>query len=177
MMIDSILSVMNRKGDIPTDAELSEDVLSINCRKCSKVPDFRSPNCLRCMIHHISLRGNAERIRLRTSKDIELFGPAAEALCELAVFYGSAAPIHKNKDGRSCSECANSCSKLMEIAWSGFPDPNFDSARGRLMSFRPTDSRCNICIQKTYRALDQAEFGINNLKKRISVESARTGGI
>jgi hypothetical protein len=65
----------------------------------------------------------------------------------------------------------------MEVVWSGFPDPNFDSARGRLAAFHPTDGRCNSCIQKTYRALDQAEHGIKNMKKRISIEEARTGGI
>ena len=176
MEIRSIFSAMSKRHSDAANAELTENVLSINCRKCSKAPDIRSSGCMRCMIHHISQQGSAERIRLRTSKDLELFGPAAEALCEVAVFY-RAASMSMNGGGKSCSNCANSCSKIMEIAWSGFPDPNFDSARGKLMSFRPADSSCNLCIQKTYRALDQAEHGMNNLKKKISIETARTGGI
>jgi len=170
-----MLFTTKQKNADTTFAELTEDVLSINCRICSKVPDIKSPGCLRCMIHHASQQGSAGRIRLRTSKDLELFGPAADAICEVAVFYRSAVPAASG--GKSCSNCNNSLPKIMEIVWSGFPDPNFDSARGRLMSFRPTESRCNLCIQKTYRALDQTEHGINNLKKKISIETARTGGV
>jgi len=168
--------VIKKKNNDTADAEIAEDVLSINCRNCSKVPDVRSPGCMRCIIFHISRNGNAERIRLRTSRDLELFGPATEILCEMAVFYGSV-NTNKSNSGRSCSDCSNSHSKIMEILWSEFPNPNFDSARGRLMSFRPEDSRCNLCIQKTYRALDQAEHGMNNLKKKITLETARTGGV
>jgi hypothetical protein len=177
MELESIISAISKKKTESADAELEEDVLSINCRKCKTAPDFRSPGCLKCIIHHISQQGNAGRIRLRTSKDMEIFGPAAETLCELAVFYRSTSlSIHKD-DGKSCADCNNSCSRIMDIAWSGFPDPNFDSARGRLAMFRPSDTKCNLCIQKTYRALDQAEHGVDNLKKKISIESARTGGI
>ena len=176
MEIDSILSIVNRKPIETTSAELTDNVLSINCRKCSKVPDVRSPVCMKCMMHHISQHGNAERIRMRTSRDLELFGSAAETICELAVFYRMSA-AGTNKGGRSCSDCSNSCSKIMEMIWSGFPDPNFDSARGRLAAFRPSESGCNVCIQRTYRAIDQAEYGINVLKKKISIETARAGGV
>jgi len=175
MEIKTILLAMNRKNIDTVSAELTEDVLSINCRICSKVPDIGSSGCMRCMIHHISQQGSAGRIRLRTSKDLELFGPAADALCELAVFYGSAA--NNNNGSKSCSDCNNSCHKIMEALWSGFPEINFDSARGRLMSFHPADSRCNLCIQKTYRALDQTEHSMKALKKKISIETARMGGI
>ncbi|MCL2317569.1 MAG: hypothetical protein FWC44_00730 [Methanomassiliicoccaceae archaeon] len=170
------LAITNKKTET-ADAELTEDVLLINCRKCSSVPDIRSTGCLKCMIHQISEKGSAERIRLRTSKDIEIFGSAAETLCELAHLYRSTAYQMKKEGNRSCSDCNNSCPKIMEIVWSGFPDPSFDSARGRLSSFRPTDMRCNSCIQRTYRAIDQTEHGVNKLKKRISIEAARTGGV
>ncbi len=177
MKIESIRSAINGKKTEAPGSELTEDVLSINCRRCTKVPDFRSPGCLKCIIYHISQQGNAGRIRLRTSKDVELFGPAAETLCELAIFYRSTAVGGSMGGMRSCSDCNNSCPKIMDMVWAGFPDPNFESARGRLVSFRPADNRCNACIQRTYRALDQAEHGIENLKKRISIETARTGGV
>jgi len=175
MITESIRSAIKKKDIGTADSELDEDVLSINCRKCNKVPDFRSPGCMKCIIHHISQQGSAGRIRLRTSKDLELFGPAAEALCELAVFYGFTA-LGAGR-GRSCSDCANSCPRIMEIVWSGFPDPNFDSARGRLATFQPPDGGCAACVKRTHRALDQAEHGMNDLKKRISIEAARTGGV
>jgi len=176
MKIKPIHLVIKKKNNDTYDAEIKEDVLSINCRSCSKVPDIRSPGCMRCMVHHISRFGNAERIRLRTSRDLELFGPAAETLCEIAAFQWSAT-LSVNNGRKSCTGCNNSRSRIMDILWSEFPEPNFDSARGRLMSFRPEDSRCNLCIQKTYRALDQVEHGINNLKKKISLETARVGDI
>jgi len=177
MELKSIQLAINRKKNETADAELNEDVLLINCRRCTSVPDFRSTGCLKCIIQHISYLGNAERIRLRTSKDMEIFGPAAEILCELALLYGSA-PILINKDGnRTCHDCSNSCTKIMDIVWTGFPDPNFDSARGRLASFRPTENKCNSCIQRTYRALEQTEHGVNKLKKKISLETARAGGV
>lgn len=176
MELESIFSAISKKKTETADAGLEEEVLSINCRKCDMAPDFRSPNCLKCIIYHISQQGNAGRIRLRTSRDMELFGPAAEILCELSVFYRSTALDIRKGDGRPCADCGNSCSKIMSIVWSGFPDPSFDSARGRLATFHPSDGKCSACIQKTYRALDQAELGINNLKKKISIESARTGG-
>ena len=177
MELESIISAISKKKPETADAELDEDVLSINCRKCKLAPDFRSPSCLKCIIQHISQQGNAERIRLRTSKDMEIFGPAAETLCELAVFYNSTALSSHKEEGRSCADCNNSGSKVMDAVWTGFPDPNFDTARGRLANFRPSDNKCLSCIQKTYRALDQAEHGVNNLKKRISIETARTGGV
>jgi hypothetical protein len=175
MITESLYSAIKKKENGAADSELTEDVLSINCRKCNKVPDFRSPGCMKCIIHHISRHGSAGRIRLRTSRDLELFGPAADALCELAIFYGFT-NLSAGK-GRGCSDCANSCPKVMDVVWSGFPDPNFDSARGKLASFHPADGGCTACIKRTYRALDQAEHGMNNLKKRISVETARAGGV
>ena len=175
MDLKSLNFTPKKKAYAPV-AELSEDVLSINCRICNRVPDVKSPGCLRCMIFHVSQQGSAGRIRLRTSKDLEIFGPAADAICELAVFYRSATPS-SNKAGKSCANCSSSFPKVMEIVWSGFPEPNFNSARGSLMSFRPQDSRCSQCIQRTGRALDQAEHGIDTLKKKISVEAARTGGV
>jgi len=176
MDLKTLNFAIKKKNAGASFAELSEDVLSINCRLCSKVPDIRSPGCLRCMIFHVSQQGSAGRIRLRTSKDLEIFGPAADAICELAVFYRSAAPV-TNKGGKSCASCGGSFPRVMDIVWSGFPEPNFNAARGSLMSFHPQDSRCSLCVQRTSRALDQAEHGIDNLKKKISVEAARTGGV
>jgi len=176
MTIELKNTIMKKKIEHTAEAELTEDVLSINCRGCTKAPDFTSPGCMRCIIFHISQLGSAGRIRLRTSKDMELFGPAADTLCELAGFYRSPSFSMNKGNSRACSSCDHSCQKIMEIVWSGFPDPNFESARSRLMSFHQTDSRCNICIQKSYRALDQAELGMRNLKKKISLETARTGG-
>lgn len=172
--IKNVFEKDDRKG---TETELADDVLRIDCRGCSKAPDIRSTDCVRCIVTNITEYGNAGRIRLRTSRDLEIYGPAAEMFCELAMLYRSTLPFSSQNKQRSCSDCSNSCSRIMDMVWAGFPDPNFDSARGRLMAFRPTGSECNSCIQRTYRALEQTELGVNNLRKRISVEAARKGGI
>lgn len=167
---------MGNKSEAKCNTELTDDVLCIDCRCCSKVPDVRTNECMRCMVANISEYGNTGRIRLRTSRDLELSGSAAEMMCELAMLYRSTIPLSIS-DSRSCNDCNNSCRKVMEIIWSGFPDPNFDSARGRLTSFHPSKGECNTCIQRTYRTLDQTELGFNNLRKKISMEIARNGGV
>lgn len=176
ILIENIRSIAKNKNKNRSSTELIDDVLCIDCRCCRKVPDVKTIECMRCMVANISEYGNAGRIRLRTSRDLELSGPAAEMMCELAMLCRSTMPFSIN-DSRSCNDCNNSCGRVMEIIWSGFPDPNFDSARGRLTSFRPSKGECNTCIQRTYRALDQTELGFNNLRKKISMEIARNGGV
>ncbi|MDR1690532.1 MAG: hypothetical protein LBR42_01640 [Candidatus Methanoplasma sp.] len=176
MITESINSLFSKKGPDHAGSELADDVLCIDCKRCSTVPDVRSVNCLGCMMHHISQHGNAGRIRLRTGRDLELSGPAAEIICEMAALHGTMDSEFSGTGKRSCGDCMNSRSKIMGMIRSGFPEPNFDSARGRLASFRPSENECNSCIQRTYRALDQTELGLNNLKKKISIEAARTGG-
>lgn len=174
--IDNLRSSLTGKNEARTITELTDDVLCIDCRCCKKVPDVGSSDCMRCIVWNISEHGNAGRIRLRTSKDIELSGVSAEMMCELAMLYRSTMPLSIH-GMRSCQDCNNSCTKVMELIWSGFPDPNFDSARGRLTSFHPSKNECNSCIQRTYRFLDQTELGFDNLRKRISLEVARNGGV
>ncbi|MDR1404359.1 MAG: hypothetical protein LBJ20_02165 [Candidatus Methanoplasma sp.] len=177
MKIGQIFQTTKKSDRRRLGAELMDDVLCIDCRGCRKIPDVRSSECLRCIVSNISQQGNASRIRLRTSRDLELFGPATDALCEMAILYQSMMPVGKNGCKKTCSECINSYQKVSEIIWSGFPDPNFDSARGRLGSFRTQNAECSACMQKTYRALDQAELGIENIRKKVSVEVARLGDI
>ncbi|MDR3074504.1 MAG: hypothetical protein LBU30_00500 [Candidatus Methanoplasma sp.] len=177
MKIGQLFAAVKKNGAAGFGSELVDDVLCIDCRGCRKVPDVGSSECLRCMIVNISRHGNAGRIRLRTSRDLELFGPAADALCEMAMLYGSMLPVNKNGCRNACSDCANSYQRIADMMWSGFPDPNFDSARGRLGSFKAPNAECSACIQKTYRALDQAELGIRNIRKKVSLETARSGDI
>lgn len=155
---------------------LNDDVLCIDCRSCKKIPNVRSPDCMKCMVINIAEYGNAGRIRLRTSRDLEISGTAAEMMCELSMLYRSMMTSSVNGN-RSCGDCGNSCGKVLDILWAGFPDPNFDSARNMMMSFRPSKSECNSCMQRTYRILDQTELGFNNFRKKISLETARNGGI
>ncbi len=172
-----IRTIFERKDPSSNSSELNDDVLCINCRGCRRVPDIGSKDCIRCITININEQGNAGRIRLRTSRDLEIHGTAAEIICELAMISRSSVPYSSAFERRSCSECNNSCNRIMDILWSGFPDPNFESARGRLAGFFPSSGECNACVQRTYRALDQVELGMERLRKRMSIESARKGGV
>lgn len=153
---------------------LEEDVLSIDCRTCPYVPEMRSSECVRCVVHWISECGNPERIRLRTSRDLEISGTAAEILCDMASLDRSIS-LPGPATGRSCSGCPYTYQRIIDIAWQGFPDPFFESARNALMMFRAEDPECTNCIQKSYRALDQAEINLKNIRNKVRKSIARGG--
>lgn len=163
----------NRKNGAE-EAKIDGDVLSIDCRECGKVPDAGSGECIRCIVSEISVNGCAARIRLRTGRDTEISGPAAEILCELSFIDRSASSVG-GRPMRRCGSCRHSCDRIVGIAWSAFPAPDFAGARGKLMSFRPSNGVCEVCVQKTYRALDQAELSISEISKRVSAMAERKG--
>ena len=158
------------------DAEMCDDTLHIECRKCKRAPNIRSSECMGCMVDCITECGNADRIRLRTSRDLELSGQAAELLCELAGIRMFAKSVHRGLKGRNCAGCEHSCERVLASAWSGFPEPSFDTARNGLMKFSPSSPACSNCIQKSYRILDQTELNMGNFRKKVSLEVARKGG-
>jgi hypothetical protein len=149
------------------EAKMDGDVLSIDCRECGNVPDAGSDECIRCIVSKISENGCAARIRLRTGRDTEISGPATEILCELSFIDRSASSL-SGRPMRRCGSCRHSCDRIVGIAWSTFPTPDFAGARGKLMSFSPSNGVCEVCVQKTYRALDQAELSISEISKRVS---------
>lgn len=142
------------------------DVLSINCRSCGNIPDPATPECMKCIVTEIKSKGCSSRIRLRTGNDIEISGPAAEMLCELSFADNLSSPV-KNVGGRKCRSCNYAPEKILNVARAAFPIPDFAGARGRLMSFRPGNEICGICVQRTYRTLDQAELSMSELSGKI----------
>lgn len=171
--INSLLKTDENNG---CNAEVDGDTLLIDCRKCPRPSEARSSECIRCIVTNVSLCGNAERIRLRTSKDTEISGPAAEILCDMAFVSRSARTSAGSFASRSCGSCGYSCDKIIDMAWSGFPEPYFDQARSKLMAFRPGERECELCLQKTYRSLDQAEQVFGGMRKKVSMEVSRSGG-
>lgn len=164
----------SRKRSIKKRAVTSEidgDMLKIDCRSCGNIPDTGNIDCIRCIVSKISENGCAARIRLRTGRDLEISGRAAEILCELSFIDRSASSIEGNKSHK-CRSCRYSCDKIVGIAWDSFPTPDFSGARGKLMSFRTTSNVCDVCIQRTYRALDQAELSISEISKKTAAAAS-----
>lgn len=163
----------NRK-DGAAMSEIDGDVLSIDCRGCGKIPDAGSAECIRCIVSNISDKGCVARVRLRTGRDMEISGPAVEILCKLSFIDRSASSVDNNRAHR-CRSCHYSYDRIVGIAWSSFPTPDFSGARGKLMSFRAANNVCDVCIQKTYRALDQAELSVSEISKRTSAMAGGKG--
>jgi hypothetical protein len=170
-------SVLKNKDQKKTDSEIIEDTLCINCRDCKSAPNIRSAECMKCMVNGIAIQGNVDKIKLRTSKDMELSGQAVEILCDIANTRRYALLYHEQSSSRACSGCDHSRKKILDIAWMSFPEPNFDTARNKLMTSNSSESSCSLCIQKTYRTVDQAELGMENIRKKVSTEVARTRGL
>lgn len=156
----------SRKKERSVKSEIDCDVLSINCRECGHIPDPACAECVRCIVTEIGKHGCVERIRMRTGKDIEISGAAVELLCELS-FVDTSSAVHKTRKGR-CRTCGYSEDRIMRIAWETFPEPDFVGARGRLMTFRTGNSVCDVCIHRTYRALDQAELSMSEISRKAS---------
>jgi hypothetical protein len=171
--MDPIIEILRNLGskkkiDLSVTIE-DNDTLTIDCRKCLHVPEIRSSDCIRCMVGCISSHGNAERIRLRTGKDMEISGQTANILCELALLDRSVKSADVSVRAHSCNVCDYSRVNVINVAWQGFPDPYFEAARELLMKFRAEDRECANCLKKTYRALDQAELGLKNIKKKTTI--------
>lgn len=173
-LIDRFGDLLAGRGDDGIRAELDGDTLCIDCGGCGQVPDIRSGECVRCVVGRISALGNADRIRLRAGRDLEVFGDAAEVLCDLAsldrLVRGAA-----SSTGLRCGACEHSCKRIVEEVWEDFPEPRFGGVRGRLMGFRAEDRRCVDCIQATYRLLDQAEIGLEEIRRK-TLRTGNTGG-
>lgn len=165
----------NQKKPDACKASIENDVLCIECTKCNRLPDTRSSECISCIIKCISEVGSSERLRLRTSRDVEVSGTAADILCELASVDRSVRSMSKSDKTRSCNGCRCSPNYVFDRAWQSFPDPNFDMARKEMMSFRPEGRSCENCLMKTYRALDQAEYTLSGIRKKIAIEAVRAG--
>ena len=173
---DMLCSVGKNDKEQGKKAEMCDDTLCIECKVCSRAPNIRSPECMKCVIDCIAECGGSDRVKMRTSRDLELSGQAAEFMCELANMKRFVVSVHNSVRSRNCKGCENSCESILTLAWSGFPEPHFDAARNRLMRFSPSDSACRGCMQRSYRVLDQAELNMNNFRKRVSLEIARRGG-
>lgn len=157
-----------RKKREEAGSVIDRDVLSIVCRNCIQIPDPASAECIRCMVTEIKTQGCVSKIRLRTGRDIEISGSAAEALCELSLVDCLSSSI-KTGGKRKCKSCNYSPERILRIAQESFPVPDFGRARSQLMSFRTEDEICGICIQRTYRTLDQAELSMSKLSKKVSL--------
>ena len=144
------------EGHPPTD--LTGDLLTIDCRGCGYAPVPGSKECLGCMVERMCETGGADRLVLRTGKDIEISGKAGRAVKEAASLRRWSLP-HDVPTGR-CRTCPVSRREIMSRAWERFPEGMTDGLAEQVVSQVPDRDGCRGCIEATVRALVQLDEGM-----------------
>ncbi len=139
------------------------NALIIECSGCEYLPEPGSKECMRCMVDRMSESGGADRIILRTGRDLEISGESGQTIRRLASIKRSSCSIVHNK-GR-CKRCPSQRNKVMETAWKDFPYPNYYGAKELLED--SDDEVCSRCIASTERALSQMESDMEDIRKGL----------
>ena len=139
------------------------DALIIECIGCEYMPDPGTKECMKCMVDMVCESGGADRIILRTGKDLEISGDPGQAIRRLASMKRSSFSAVRNK-GR-CRRCPSQRNTVMEAAWRDFPYPNYHGAREVLGD--PDGEMCSRCMASTERALSQMESGMEDIRKEL----------
>ncbi len=152
-----IRGLFGEAADKDPPAELSGDLLVIDCRGCAIAPVPGSNECLRCMVRSMCNAGSADRVVLRTGRDIEISGKAGRMVKEAASTMRWSIPLVKPK-GR-CRMCPASRDAVVRAAWDRFPDGPDGAIRAMLTDI-PDREGCAECAAGTARVLDQIGDGI-----------------
>ena len=142
-------------------------ILRITCDGCERSPDACEPMCLRCMTDAVHRAGASERIRMTGTKDIEITGRAAEAICLLSD------AVHMNVcDPRDpgCRDCECRPSMMAEALWSTFPEPSFQTAKQVIRREKTDDPGCASCLQRTSALLLNAEVRMERVRACLGGE-------
>ena len=159
-----------RKGP---EVEIVHGTVRIDCRKCSMVPNAGSPVCVRCMMDVLYEHGGTERIQLRSGKDTEISGRAAELLCDMALLGRDIRPV---PSGKMCDGCKRECNRLLRAAWREFPEPAFSAARSELVPVSSDRPECTECMRRTSAALDAAEQNMEEMRRETADAAAAVRG-
>ena len=142
-------------------------ILRISCDGCERSPDACEPECLKCMTDAVHRAGASERIRMTGTKDIEVTGRAAEAICLLSD------AVHMNVcDPRDpgCRDCECRPSMMAEALWSTFPEPSFQAAKQVIRREKTDDPGCASCLQRTSALLLNAEVQMERIRSCLGGE-------
>ncbi len=162
-MISKLVSGI-RKDGVGVRAAVDGNALIIDCTGCGLMPEPGSTECLRCMVNMMGSEGGAERIILRTGKDLEISGSSAKAVRGIASLKRWSVPLRERE--RRCVRCESSRTHVMNVVWDSFPESGFDAARDRLSKGPESDS-CSLCLRMTGRALDQLESDLDRVRLEL----------
>lgn len=153
--------LIRREDEEPPSAEIMGDALIIDCRRCRLAPVPGTSECISCMVASMCRAGSADRVVLRTGRDMEISGKAGRILKEAASLRRWSIPAEALP--ARCRGCAVSRHEVMSRAWDRFPDPVEPSVKASLVRDVPARDGCAECASGTMKALEQMERGVGSL--------------
>lgn len=163
------------KGEVEgPDAELNGDLLVIDCRGCDVTPVPGSKECIGCMVSTMCRTGGADRVVMRTGRDIEISGKAGRVLKDAASLRRWSLPPDAPK-GR-CRTCPISRQTIVSMAWDRFPNNMTGGLASEVMSQIPEREGCAECAATTVKALEQIESGMSDIRNRMSDQIRKVMG-
>jgi hypothetical protein len=114
---------------------------------------------------NMSELGGADKIILRTGRDLEISGRTAMALRNLASLRRWSIP--SEKDPRQCRRCNCSRSVVMVDLWDTFPEMQFSDTYTRLDQDGRNDE-CHNCLRSSINAVEQLESDIDRIARNLS---------
>ncbi len=156
-----LLGTAERERDV--EHHFEGNALIIDCIGCRYSPEPGSKECMKCMVERMSDSGGADRIILRTGKDLEISGESGQTIRRLANMRRGSFSVVRNK-GR-CRRCPSQRNKVMDFAWKDFPYPNYYGARELLDD--SDDEMCSRCIASTERAISQMESEMEEIRREL----------
>lgn len=147
-------------ADEDPPSELSGDLLVIDCRGCAYAPVPGSKECLGCMVRSMCAAGSADRVVLRTGRDIEISGRAGRIVKEAASTMRWSIPVRAPR-GR-CRMCPSSRDSVVRAAWARFPDGPGADVRA-MLDGAPDREGCAECAAGTARVLDRIDGCISGM--------------
>ncbi len=146
-------------------ARMDGNAMVIDCLGCGFTPEPASKECLRCMVNNMSELGGAERIILRTGKDIEISGKTTNVIRNISSLRRWSLP--PENDAFRCKRCNVSRAVVMNDLWDEFPELPFADMMSRLDQ-EGQNEECSDCIRSSIIALEQLQSDIDRIVGNMS---------
>lgn len=146
------------------DHRFEGDALIIECTDCGLMPEPGSKECMKCIVDRISESGGADRVILRTGRDLEISGRSGLAIRKIASLKRSSCSYVRDR-GR-CKRCPAQRAKVMEMIWEDFLHPNYHGAK-ELLDDSPDNEECMRCVSSTKRSIVQIEADIEEIRRGL----------
>lgn len=143
---------------------ISEDSLIIHCSKCELVPEAGSEECFRCMVDRMSRYGSADRIILRTEKDLEVSGRSNTVIKNISSLkrWTTSGELMDH----ACRKCSQNRLAVMNVVWKDFPHLEFFKAK-QMLNPSDGDDKCSRCMRASVAAIDQLEKDMLTITGRM----------